>query len=88
MRRLSIGVESGAGTSAFFLDAAYQEAGASVESDPAALVRSADIVLKIHPPTAEPGRNEVQWMRPGTIVLASVMPLRNLDVVPALAAPR
>jgi NAD(P) transhydrogenase subunit alpha len=82
----AIGVEAGAGASAFFLDAAYQEAGASVESDAAALVRSADIVLKIHPPTAEPGRNEVQWMRPGTIVLASVMPLRNLDVVPALAA--
>jgi NAD(P) transhydrogenase subunit alpha len=81
-----IGVEAGAGAAAFYPDAAYREAGATIEADPAALVGSADIVVKVNPPAVDAGRNEVRWMRPGTIVLASVMPLRNLDVVPALAA--
>jgi len=81
-----IGIEAGAGASAFYPDAAYQDVGATVESDAAALVRSADIVLKVHPPAVGAPRNEVQWMRPGTVFLGSVMPLRNLDVVPALAA--
>jgi NAD(P) transhydrogenase subunit alpha len=43
-------------------------------------------VVKVNAPATGPARDEVQWMRPGTIVLASVMPLRNLDVVQALAA--
>src|SRR4030095_13351851 len=34
----------------------------------------------------EGGRNEVGWMRPATIYLGSLMPLRNLDAVRALAA--
>src|SRR3972149_7208248 len=34
------------------------------------------------------GRDEVQWMRPGAIYLGSLMPLRNLGVVRALAARR
>jgi NAD(P) transhydrogenase subunit alpha len=82
----AIGIEAGAGVEAYYPDAAYQEAGAMVESDTPALARSADIVLKIHPPSTAPDRNEVSWMRPGTAFLGSVMPLRNLDVIPALAA--
>jgi NAD(P) transhydrogenase subunit alpha len=82
----TIGIESGAGAAAYYPDAAYQDAGATVEADAAALARSADIVLKVHPPSIASDRNEVAWMRPGTVFLASVMPLRNLDVVAALAA--
>jgi NAD(P) transhydrogenase subunit alpha len=82
----AIGIEAGAGAAAFYPDAAYQEVGVTVEPDAAALVRSAEIVVKVHPPVTDAGRNEVQWMRPGTVFLGSVMPLRNLDIVPALAA--
>src|SRR5947199_5274936 len=32
------------------------------------------------------GRDEAGWMRPGTIYLGSLMPLRNLEAVRALAA--
>src|SRR2546425_3333870 len=82
-----ISVESGAGEAAGFADAAYRELGVDVESDPAALLRSADLVLKVTAPTtSEAGRAEPGWMRPGTIYLGSLMPLRNLQSVRALAA--
>ena len=82
-----ISVESGAGEAAGFADAAYRELGVDVEPDPAALLRSADLVLKVTAPTtSEAGRDEPGWMRPGTIYLGSLMPLRNLQSVRALAA--
>ena len=83
----TIAVESGAGDAAFYPESAYREAGAQVETDAAALIGSADIVLKVNPPAigGPVGRNEVEWMRPNTVVLASLMPLRNLDAVRLLA---
>jgi len=81
----TVAVESGAGAAAFYPDEAYKEAGVAVESDPVALAGGADLVLKVNGPSVEPARNEVQWMRPGTIVLGSLQPLRNLDAVRALA---
>src|SRR5437773_2832383 len=84
-----IAVESSAGDAAGFPDAAYVDAGAAVQSDPAALVGAADLVLKVAAPaTGRGGRDEVGWMRPGAMYLGSLMPLRNLDAVRALAARR
>src|SRR5437867_2783124 len=80
-------IESGAGEAAGFPDSAYREVGVGSQSDPAALLGSADLVLKVMAPaTGQSGRDEVGWMRPGAIYLGSLMPLRNLDVVRALAA--
>jgi NAD(P) transhydrogenase subunit alpha len=80
-------VESGAGAAAYFTDDAYREVGCAVEPDAAALTATADVLLKVNPPAVDPaGRNEVQWMRPGTILIASLMPLRNAEAVRALAA--
>jgi NAD(P) transhydrogenase subunit alpha len=82
-----VSVESGSGEAAGFGDAAYRELGVAVEPDPAALLRSADLVLKVTAPTTgRSGRDETGWMRPGTIYLGSLMPLRNLESVRALAA--
>jgi H+-translocating NAD(P) transhydrogenase subunit alpha len=84
-----IAVEAGAGTAAGFGDAAYQEVGAAVAADPAVLLGSADLVLKVNAPAlAASGRDESAWMRPGCIYLGSLMPLRNLDAVRALAGRR
>ncbi len=81
-----VAVETGAGEAAGIADAAYRDVGASVEADPAALVRSGDLVLKVNAPAHGDGRrDEVAWMRPGAMYLGSLMPLRNLDVVSALA---
>jgi H+-translocating NAD(P) transhydrogenase subunit alpha len=74
-------VEAGAGSAAGFPDAAYREAGATVDPVPATVL-GADLVLKVN----RPEQNEVAAMRPGSIYLGSLMPLRNLETVRALAA--
>jgi NAD(P) transhydrogenase subunit alpha len=83
-----IAVEAGAGAAAGFSDEAYRSSGVGIESDPASLLGSADIVLKVNAPTvgADGTRDEVAMMRPGAIYLGSLMPLRNLAAVRALAA--
>jgi NAD(P) transhydrogenase subunit alpha len=79
-----VAVESGAGEAAGFPDAAYRDAGASIEGPATDLVGSADMVLKVGPPT----REEIGPMRAGTIYLGSLMPLRNHEAVRALAIRR
>ncbi len=85
----AVAVESGAGQSAYYFDDAYREAGCTIEADPAALLGGADLVLKVNAPAVlASGRNEAQWMRAGTIFVASIMPQKNLDAVRALAERR
>ena len=64
-----IAIESGAGEAAGFPDAAYREFGVAIESDPAALLGSADLVLKVTAPaTCRCRPRRIGWMRPGTIL--------------------
>ena len=81
-----IAVEAGAGVPAGYADDAYRELGVALEPDPAALLSAADVALKVGPPSTEAGRDEVAWLRSGAIYLGSLMPLRHLRVVRALAA--
>ena len=76
-----VSVEADAGRDAGYADAAYREAGATIESDRSALVSGADILLKVGPPA----RDEAGWLRAGAIYLGSLMPLRHLAAVRALA---
>jgi NAD(P) transhydrogenase subunit alpha len=77
-----IAIESQAGAAAGFADAAYRDVGVSVEADRAALIRLSDLVLMV----TAPDRDTIGLMRPGTIYLGSLMPLRHLEAVRALAA--
>ena len=82
-----VSLEAGAGAAAGYSDDAYREVSVRVEPDPAALLGAADLVLKVNPPaTAESGRDEMAWIKPGAIYIGSLMPLRNLKAVKALAA--
>jgi NAD(P) transhydrogenase subunit alpha len=83
-----ISIEASAGRAAGIEDAAYRDLGVTVEADPKALVGAGDLVLKVTTPTTQSPRDEVNWMRPGAIYLGSLMPLRSLDAVRALAARR
>ena len=74
-------VETDAGAPAGFPDAGYREAGAELQPDRGALFGAADLVLKVTAPTDA----EVQAMRPGTIYVGSLMPLRHLQTTRALA---
>jgi H+-translocating NAD(P) transhydrogenase subunit alpha len=79
-----VALESGAGEAAGFPDAEYTAVGASLQPDRAALAAASDLLLHVAAPTVD----EVGWMRPGTISVGSLMPLRHLDAVRALAARR
>jgi NAD(P) transhydrogenase subunit alpha len=75
-------IESGAGVAAGFSDAAYSAAGATIEPDGAVLAGKADFTLRVNAPSAA----EAARLREGSYLLGGLMPLRNLDVVRALAA--
>lgn len=77
-----IGVEAGAGAAAYIPDDAYEKVGVTVHGDAAAMLAKADFVLCVNAPAA----GEVGRMRSGPFLLGSLMPLRNLDTVKALAA--
>ena len=77
-----IAIQAGAGDAAGFGDEEYRKLGVALVADPAALLGSADLVLKITAPTID----EIGWMRPAAIYAGSLMPLRHLAAVRALAA--
>jgi NAD(P) transhydrogenase subunit alpha len=84
-----VAIETGAGDAAGYPDGGYREVGAAVETDAAALLGAADIVLKVGPPTtALSGRDEIGSMRPGAIYVGSLMPLRNPEIAGAMARRR
>jgi len=77
-----ISIESGAGDAAGFSNQNYSDAGVSIAADAAGLIPSGDLVLKV----TAPADAETAAMKPGAIYVGSLMPLRNLDAVRALAA--
>ena len=81
---IQVAVEGGSGSGSFFPDDAYRGAGAEVVTGSAAVLGAADLVLKVQPPTPA----EVGLMREGAMLLATLLPARNGDVVAALAARR
>lgn len=83
-------VQSGAGAASFFFDDVYREVGAAVEPDVAAVLGPADFVLKVQSPEfdAAAGRHEIDLLRPGALLLTTLIPVKHLDAVRRLAAGR
>lgn len=78
----SVAVERGAGSAASFLDSAYEEAGATLENDAAALYGKADLVVKVQRPSAA----ELALTHPGQTLIALLAPLGDPASVEAYAA--
>lgn len=74
---IDVTIEAGAGTDAFFADAAYEAVGASIETDRASLLGGADFVLMVNPPSIE----QIEQMREGCMLLTTLTPTRNVDVI-------
>lgn len=81
-----VAVEAGAGVAAGYPDQAYRDVGAVLEANPAALLASGDLVLRVNAPPLGDPRDDVAPLRRDAIVLGALMPLRNLPAVRALAA--
>lgn len=74
-------VETGAGDGASIADSVYQDAGATIATEPAA-VFGADVVLKIQRPTDD----EIALLKEGGVLIAGLAALTNKDMVEKLAA--
>jgi H+-translocating NAD(P) transhydrogenase subunit alpha len=79
---LQVSVQAGAGAAAYITDAMYQQAKVTVEADVAALLKDADAVLKVQPPTLA----EVKLIRKGAVLISFLQPATQGDVVRALAS--
>src|SRR5438270_6188202 len=79
---LQVAVEAGAGQAAFITDAMYEQAKATVVADAASLLRDADAVLKVQPPTPA----ETKLLRKGAVLISFLQPATQGDLVRALTA--
>ena len=80
---VSVAVEHDAGAASFIDDGRYVEAGATVATDPRAALAEADLVTRVRAPLPA----EVEPMRAGAMLLAPLVPTRNLDLATPTAAP-
>lgn len=78
---IDLAIQAGAGEPAFLPDDAYTAVGATIEADAGALLGGADFALMVQPPTPE----QIGQMREGAMLLTTLLPTRNLDVVRRLA---
>ena len=78
---LEVSVEEGAGLSAFVPDGAYEAAGVKVLKGAAALLKDADVVLKVQAPDAA----EVELLQKGAVLISFLQPATQGDIVTALA---
>jgi proton-translocating NAD(P)+ transhydrogenase subunit alpha len=78
----SITVESGAGVEAGFTDAAYEEAGANISADHAAVISSADVLLRVRKPEAD----DVGHLKAGAVSISFLDPFNEKSLVESLAS--
>jgi NAD(P) transhydrogenase subunit alpha len=80
--KLSLLVQRGAGEGSMIADEAYEKAGATLAADAKSGYLAADLVLKLHPPTAE----EIGMMKEGSTVVSFLNALTDPELVEALRA--
>jgi len=76
---VSVVVQSGAGASAGFLDAAYAEKGAEIAGSAQDVVSRADVLLRVRlsPPSTSAGQQDLALTRSGQAVIAFLDPLNE-----------
>ena len=79
---VEVWVEAGAGEQAFFADAAYEAAGATITTDTARLWSEADVLLKVSAPRErEDGRHEADLLHEGAVLIGFLDPLSNPTLI-------
>src|SRR5207237_10340102 len=84
LKKLSVDalIESGAGTSAYFFDQDYQQAGATIVNDRPFLFEQSDIVAQVQ----RPDPAEAQQLREGAVFISFLQPMQSLDVLRTFAS--
>lgn len=77
----SVSVQANAGVKANFVDAEYQDVGATIVKETKDLYQTANIVLKIQAPTNE----EIELLSNGTTLICHLWPAQNAQLLELLA---
>ncbi|HXE80431.1 MAG TPA: Re/Si-specific NAD(P)(+) transhydrogenase subunit alpha [Vicinamibacterales bacterium] len=87
---LQVLVEPGAGNAAGFVDAAYQERGATLAASRSDVYQRADVVLRVRlgPSADATSAADLSLLRPGQVVIAFLDPLTDHALVRTLAERR
>ncbi|MBF2088265.1 MAG: Re/Si-specific NAD(P)(+) transhydrogenase subunit alpha [Synechococcales cyanobacterium K44_A2020_017] len=85
---LEVLLEAGAGEAAYFSDAEYEAAGATIISDTAQLWAEADVLLKVSPPQDHDGYAETSQLREGATLIGFLNPLGHPEGIQSLARRR
>jgi NAD(P) transhydrogenase subunit alpha len=88
---LEVAIESGAGLTAAYTDAAYEAAGAKIVKTAKDALGSADIVLKVRKPIGpgaevEKEADEIALMKSGATLISLMEPYKDRALIDALAA--
>lgn len=75
-------VEKGAGEAASLLDSMYQEVGCKIIGDAASIYKDCDVILKVQ----KPEDKEINMLKEGQMLIASLSPLVNHDLIKKLAS--
>ena len=78
-------VETGAGAAASLLDAAYEDAGASIAKDAKSALKGAAVVLKVQRPQVGGKGDELKALDKGTVLVSIMDPLRAPGDAQAIA---
>ncbi|OGF97652.1 MAG: NAD(P) transhydrogenase subunit alpha [Candidatus Glassbacteria bacterium RBG_16_58_8] len=81
-QKIDVIVQADAGEAAGFPDETYEAKGASVAQDPISLLSQCEVVLKVRPPLAD----EVNCLKPGTVLISFLYPAAHLDTIKQLAS--
>jgi NAD(P) transhydrogenase subunit alpha len=74
---IDVAVEAGLGQTIGVTDAEFEEAGATIVADRAALLADADVTLRLNPPPA----HEVDLLKPGSVYAGHLDPFFNQELV-------
>jgi len=83
---MSVLVEMGAGEKAGFPDSAYQDSGAEIAPNAAAVMASSVVALKVLGPADGSPNSEAAQIREGLAIISFLFPASNLETVQQLAA--
>jgi H+-translocating NAD(P) transhydrogenase subunit alpha len=82
---LEVSVEAGAGDGSFIRDAEFEAAGAKIVKASRDAWREADVVLKVRAPTGAAFGDELEALRPGSLLIGLLSPWADLERVRSLA---
>lgn len=84
---LEVAIETGAGAAAGYPDAQYQEKGAKILRDRAAVFAQADIIVQVlsHGGNDKNGANDLPLLRRGQILIGFLRPLASAETVQQVA---